>query len=113
MENVIKMDDLGVPLFLETPILVNLGIFPQLGVGHEKNIWSHLETWRTKTSPDKPASFELQPRIGEETFQMKQKQQIQWNSQTSTCTDDLENAKLAVFCLFLRWTVFLLFVAAL
>ena len=58
MENPIKMDDLGVPLFLETPILI---MFPLcwLHVLHTSNHPTRNET--TPTNPELACTFRLTP----------------------------------------------------
>ena len=43
MENPIKMDDLGVPLFLETPIHTSFHLFPLPQYGSAIQLWSAVE----------------------------------------------------------------------
>ena len=47
MENLIKMDDLGVPLFLETPIWASLGKLPEFEDNKKvpKHIGSTIHVW--------------------------------------------------------------------
>ena len=52
MENSIKMDDLGVPLFLETPIYIFGNNPPQMVLLGGSKYWRNRLVWRLDSGPN-------------------------------------------------------------